>query len=760
MPDIIGLNHDALMMRYFETSVPYVIGRERPVFPMNKAGYIIPCALMIKVYPNLDQGIRVVGFLRKIESNSPATLKPKVGEEVIINSLRTHYIMYGGEHDEVYAVSESCYDSFGIPAQITNGNNPEFTIDTIFPEFRDFNDEELKTPVGQLYTIDTTSLPQSFLIGVNSDNSMGSYQNIKDDNLTEKNKQGRYRSAQVRVTLIDDSNLLGNLKFKVLKLVEVAEGNHKQDYSEAHINNDETQIYKESQESPLHLENGSEDEHKEGIEESRSEASNFSLTMGDDMRQLKDMKAKISERRTPASVSFLKTTTLLISALLISLTSVQLDKKYSISNELRYGFEALETSAERNGVLAEMNQYVRLVYGAEGGYLIGLDTSPIKPMIQNMLTHIVHMHFDIIQSRIVQNQTTGDFKIVHTSIKVMQPDGTIMSRGIYGNQAFSIYFGSVQRYIDIPFSEFHSPDGKTIAEQAFYYIKTNGLATLRTVSESVTGAYKKFYITRTQNFFHFFLATMIIGVSFLLAAILIMLPKIFSVNQTNMKVLSLFGYILPEEIQKLANKCEIYMEEYLDEAAIQKEYSSYFSGHDESEERAQLTKQLDEEEEAEEGLEASYVKRNLTSVEEHQNESVTSGNQDFTLQMREFSQHDNHIKLPVLSARTSAQNSPGRLMPSTYRTSIMPSTGRTTTRDDKPLINLREATMSPTNSKLLKDKNVKEDNEEENEELQEYLRERSKKTQKFKRSFQKRSHPENVDFGINLCGIFCWRLYS
>jgi len=70
---------------------------------------------------------------------------------------------------------------------------------------------------------------------------------------------------------------------------------------------------------------------------------------------------------------------------------------------------------------------------------------------------------------------------------------------------------------------------------------------------------------------------MLIGIAFLLAAIFIMLPKIFSVNKTNMKVLSLFGYILPDEVQKLADKCENYMEEYLDEAAIHKEYSSYFS---------------------------------------------------------------------------------------------------------------------------------------------------------------------------------------
>jgi len=321
MPEIIGTNHDAFMMRYFETSVPSVIGRERPVFPMNKAGYIVPCALMIKIYPNLDQGIRVVGFLRKIELNSAASLKPKVGQEVVLNSLRTHYLMYGGENDEIYAVTEGCYDSFGIPASITNGANPEFTIDSIFPDFHDVDDESLRAPAGQLYTIDTTSLPQNFLVGVNSDVSMTDHKESKDD-LTEKQKQARYRSAQVRVTLVDESNLLGRVKFRVLKLVEVVEDANKQAHSQA-ADNDETDLQKESQPNPdLASEEASvdEDEQREGIEETRSEASNFSLSMGEDLRQLKDMKAKISEKNTPSSISFLKTAGFVVCAMLIGLT--------------------------------------------------------------------------------------------------------------------------------------------------------------------------------------------------------------------------------------------------------------------------------------------------------------------------------------------------------------------------------------------------------------------------------------------------------
>jgi len=246
------------------------------------------------------------------------------------------------------------------------------------------------------------------------------------------------------VTMIEDSIFLERLKIRVIKLVEVAEGDHKQATSEVH-NNDDTQVHKESQDSPITLQSQSDDErqneHKESIEESRSEVSNFSLSMGEDMRQLKDMKAKISEKRTPASVSFLRTTTLIISALLISLVSVQLDEKYEIYNELRFGFEATETTAERHMFMADINYNCRLLYGFEAGYLNN-PVTPIyfRPITEKAIANLNKVQFEIIQSRVAQNQTMKDIKIISTTISTLQPDGTIMSQKINVNQAYMIVF--------------------------------------------------------------------------------------------------------------------------------------------------------------------------------------------------------------------------------------------------------------------------------------------------------------------------------
>ena len=51
----------------------------RPVYPMNKAGYIVPCVLFIKILPNLDKGIQIVGFLKEDEFDN--TLKTQFDEQ-------------------------------------------------------------------------------------------------------------------------------------------------------------------------------------------------------------------------------------------------------------------------------------------------------------------------------------------------------------------------------------------------------------------------------------------------------------------------------------------------------------------------------------------------------------------------------------------------------------------------------------------------------------------------------------------------------
>ena len=68
MPKAYADLHDGFIRSYLETSESKIIGLERLVLPQNKQGYLVPCTLMIKVLPNLDEGIQIVGFLKDIDT--------------------------------------------------------------------------------------------------------------------------------------------------------------------------------------------------------------------------------------------------------------------------------------------------------------------------------------------------------------------------------------------------------------------------------------------------------------------------------------------------------------------------------------------------------------------------------------------------------------------------------------------------------------------------------------------------------------------
>ena len=87
MPKVYADLHDGFMRSYLETSESKIIGLERLVLPQNKQGYLVPCTLMIKVLPNLDEGIQIVGFLKDIDTSSAYMKNAYDTDEKVINLL-------------------------------------------------------------------------------------------------------------------------------------------------------------------------------------------------------------------------------------------------------------------------------------------------------------------------------------------------------------------------------------------------------------------------------------------------------------------------------------------------------------------------------------------------------------------------------------------------------------------------------------------------------------------------------------------------
>lgn len=239
MPKAIADLHDGFMRNYLETSVPKVIGTERLVLCQDKSGYLVPCTLMIKVLPNLDEGIQIVGFLKDIEQNQNMLKSQFEGDE------KVHYMMYDQTKETILGVTYSCYQSLGIPASLVSGNssgNSEFTIDQIMPEMNEQkNLEEMRQPQGYVTTIDTTFIQTNFLldeensedesqnddheaeVAINAStngngNTAGNGGNQDDDG----QKQSKFKKTKVRVHLIS-SDQWKEITINTIKFVEVDE---------------------------------------------------------------------------------------------------------------------------------------------------------------------------------------------------------------------------------------------------------------------------------------------------------------------------------------------------------------------------------------------------------------------------------------------------------------------------------------------------------------------------------------------------------
>ncbi|EGR33954.1 PAS domain S-box family protein, partial [Ichthyophthirius multifiliis] len=208
MPKIYGDFHNSFILQYLNTSVSKIMGKEdRIVMFLDKKGYIIPCILMVKVLPNLNEGIQIVGFFKDIQQE-------KINNQE--NQYNMHYIIYRNDNLQIQAISESVFDDFGIPSYLMYGNSqnvPEFGIDQIISGIlnQDLLEDQMINQ-GVLLQINTVFMQKNFLL----EDVEGS-----DQNSVNQGKTSKYKVSNVNVFLHDYQYLGDDISVSVIKFQEV-----------------------------------------------------------------------------------------------------------------------------------------------------------------------------------------------------------------------------------------------------------------------------------------------------------------------------------------------------------------------------------------------------------------------------------------------------------------------------------------------------------------------------------------------------------
>jgi PAS domain S-box-containing protein len=86
MPKAYESLHDLFMIDFFQRDnlEENVLHVERVIYPINKRGYLIPSTIMIKLLPELESDIKIVGFMAEEENFA-------------LNKSKVHYMLFNWE---------------------------------------------------------------------------------------------------------------------------------------------------------------------------------------------------------------------------------------------------------------------------------------------------------------------------------------------------------------------------------------------------------------------------------------------------------------------------------------------------------------------------------------------------------------------------------------------------------------------------------------------------------------------------------------
>jgi len=135
-----------------------------------------------------------------------------------------------------------------------------------------------------------------------------------------------------------------------------------------------------------------------------------------------------------------------------------------------------------------------------------------------------------------------------------------------------IYTDSIFQYITAASSirnstrtQLNSTNTIDSTQKNFFFVRRNGLGPLRIGSEAAALSFYDYYKDEADNYREIFMIFMIVSLAVLVISMGVLVPIVFQVHKTNDRVLSFFGYIPIIEIEDLADKCDIYMDRWLED---------------------------------------------------------------------------------------------------------------------------------------------------------------------------------------------------
>ncbi|CAD8205602.1 unnamed protein product [Paramecium octaurelia] len=549
MPKIIGDQHNQLVENYMRTSNSNIIGLERFVLAQNSQQYLVPCKLMIKVLPNLEKGILLVGFLKPLEK-LPGT----------------HYMIYDGISQQILNVSESMKD-LGIRvediATTSAQEQPIYTFGNLFKELGDVlnntlnqNDQPLKNQVykleGDIYTAETIIDVQLFkqLLQSNihdSDNKkMGG--SIKDSAIM--NYSGDFKKVKVKLELIeerfpltDDGQPAGGSIYHTIVIRE--------DIDQEKANYGKSLIKQKLDESKHQI------IQQQSIDEEEDKQKNFQSSVDDqeENKQTKDIRSALEQSKTPRQIIYLRYLTLILflSTLALSISKLVLALQQSILVD--EGVSAVRQAHRRHSLMADINLYSRYLYLTSFGHYPSSLEGAFKANISVLVDRLQVIQFDMIEFRIkVESRSGMQIDDDQYDVVFLLSNNETKTYGNIFNDAVFAYITSASSFKKATLSQFNDTSNSSSVSKNLFYVVENGLDVLRNGSERIADKFYNFYYdqvdAQTSNAIIILIAALVI----IVICEIVYVPIFMSIFKERKRLISYFGMITNDDIKNLIDQ--------------------------------------------------------------------------------------------------------------------------------------------------------------------------------------------------------------
>lgn len=269
-----------------------------------------------------------------------------------------HHLIYEVNTANLIGASESLFKEFALKTalyKLLSINAPK--LDKIAPEL--FNQEvisELRS--GQEVTIefDTTCLIDiEYLIDLHGDDSYseGSAKDQKDKSFTSdrnnEEKLKRLKKVRMLATFVR-SETVENDEYISLKLIEKTESD---EFMREEDNESQRSVQKEKMEM-VEMDNNLIDKFSQDTKEAGG-----NNQAEDELRQLKDSRAMINERKNPKSIKILRRFTILLTLIMLAEVLYLRFQKASDTSYMLSAFERYLSLYKRNVALVDIGYYIR-----------------------------------------------------------------------------------------------------------------------------------------------------------------------------------------------------------------------------------------------------------------------------------------------------------------------------------------------------------------------------------------------------------------